>query len=336
MSNVSNSSTTTLSLEQQSLKELDAQVVVNIFLLLTSLSTTLSNMAVLFGLYKGGNTFKTHHYKLVTQMTTVACFQALFIFIVMGVIRFGNTIFRIPANLTVKDCGLLLLVMEATVVIDPYNVLILSIDRLIAVAYPFQYKHMNLTKKYKICTLAAPWIAGSFDTLAKFLLWTGDFISKNVSVCIITNTRTPNYANYKYYRGLIVGGLTIYFYLLGIVFVKYKIYKNHNTNVGQLKKELGFRLMVTCGVDAVIYTCTFYFSQIYQTVILANATPQARNTLAPVGLMFILLATTPRFVVNYYLNKEFQRIIKKHLFRINRNSVVAITTTKGRSTTNIQ
>lgn len=305
--------------EQQSLKDLDAQLIINAILTVVAFFTTLSNLGVLLGVYKGGRSFKSHHYKLVSIMSFVSCFEAFYIFIIMGVVRLIDTIFRIPANLSVKDCGLLLFVTEVTAVVGPYTVLTVSIDRLAAVTFPFRYKHMSNT--YKIGTLICPWVGGVLDISAKFVLWTDDFIQKNVSVCLTASSRTSEYSMYKNYRGLIVAILTIFFYLVGIIVMKYKVSKNVNSNSDRLRKDLGFKLTAVCGTDAIIYTLTYFLGQIYTTAVVSNVSPESKIVLSPLVGVFNLLATLPRFFINYYINIEFRAAVKNGL-NLKKNSIV--------------
>lgn len=147
--------------EKKSLSDLDDQLIANIRIFFVSFCTILSNLGVIFGLYKGRKVkFATHHYKLIIHMSAAACFQAFFIFLAVGAIQLIDTAFRIPANIMVKNCGLLLLLFEISLIIDAYYVLALAIDRLTAVFIPFGYRAIQETKEYKILTLASPWVLG--------------------------------------------------------------------------------------------------------------------------------------------------------------------------------
>lgn len=294
--------------EQQSLKDLDSQLIINVILSVVSLLTALSNLCVVLVIYNGGRSFRSHHYKLVSLMSCTACLEAFYIFIVMGVVRLIDTTFRIPANHSVTSCGLLLLVPEITAVVGPYTILVVSVDRLIAVICPFSYK--NMSKTYKTGTIVFPLLAGTLDASAKFILWTNDFMLQNISICLMASTRTRVYSVYKNCRALIVAILTIFSYIVGIIVMKYRA----KGNIDKLRKDLKFKLTTVSGTDAVIYIFTYFLGQIYTTTVVSNISLEHKIFLAPLVGTFNLLATIPRFLVNYYMNLEFRLIVKKCLF----------------------
>lgn len=193
--------------------------------------------------------------------------------------------------------------------------LIVALDRLIAIGSPFRYRNLNSSKSYKFITLAIPWIIGCSDAAAKYLLWTEDFTNTRIAVCTITNTRTAEYQSYKYYRSMTVQAVC---YISAILIVKYKISKS-NGNVQQLKKELGYKLTVTCAVEAVVYSCTGFLSQVYQTIFVINATREVRTAISPLATVLSLSGTTLRFIINYSLNKDFRNQTNKNCCCPSRN-----------------
>lgn len=327
---MNNSTTSTLnstiSWEQKSLNDLIVQLPLNILLTVVGFLTTVSNFGVFICVHKGGDLFKSHYYKLILHLTSVTGFGALLVFVYAGLIRVIDAVCGIPVNTTVMTCGLMLLPNEILFTVDSHNLLILAFDRTLAVAFPFHYKNMNLSKKYKIGFIAIPWITGCVEAAIKYMLWTPGFGQTKLSLCVMANTRTPTYMSYKAYKNIFVTVATLLFYVAAIVTVKWKIIKN-SSNAKQLKKDLGFKLMVIS--DALTHTCTDVLSQIYVSVVVLYVSPQARIMLSPIALLLVLLATTPRFIEFYLFNKDFKRVVKRHLFCFNHVSDISSVPVRG-------
>lgn len=298
---------TNFSLEQQSLELLDSMFGLNIVIYLVIAPLTIfSNLLILIILSKNKKIFSSHHYSLVRHMVAVASLQAFYVMVNCGVIRTIETIYRIPDIGTILRCGLRFLPLETLIVIDRYNVFILAFDRLIAVVFPIYYKFLFTSKLYINGTFLIPYFVAIIDIGSKYSLYTDRFMFQEIVICHMPYTRTEEWLNYAYYEGFLVDLLILFIYCFAIIYVHYKIRAN-SSNSKQLKKELGFKLIVVCGVDALVYTCTYFLSNIFGIVFVSPAPPLERIKLGVYVMNFILISTLPRFIIIYLLNSDFRK-----------------------------
>lgn len=317
---------TVLSPEQQSLKDLNSQFLLNIIVFdaLAPL-TILSNFMVTFILVRGGKSFRSNYYMLLIHTTLVAIIQASNSFVLNGIIRIAKTVANTPDNGTVLNCTLSQLISELTVIADQYNILVLAVDRVLAITIPFRYKKLSSSKVYVPCIIVCVWLISIVITGSKFILFTKAFAGNTLSVCVISNTRPPAYATFRLYHGYVVAGATVLFYSSAIIVVKVKIALSANSR--QLKKEIGFRLMVSSATDGLVFTATYFVSQAYLNLIASRMAASQKIMLTPLAFGFILLSSTPRFIVIYLTNKDLKGAVKKSM-----GATVSIITTVTRTT----
>lgn len=98
---------------------------------------------------------------------------------------------------------------------------------------------------------------------------------------------------------MVIDSMIIIIYILSAVIGKCK---------GQ--EQMTYKLMLVCGIDAIIYTLTYFFSNIYSDVVVLRAATDDRIVLGPVVFLCMLLSTAPRFLINYVWNKKFRKQVK--------------------------
>lgn len=309
-------------IEQLSVCQLQRMLILNIviFVVIAPISA-LSNAGTLFILIKYRSKFKSHHYNILRHTISVSLFQALYLFGNAGLTRIVQTINKSPDNGTVFVCSLRFLPMEITSIVERFSFFILALDRLGAVVYPFYYKTLDTSKKYTVLAITIPWILATLECTVKHLLltirkWNG----KHLALCLWANTRTDDFLKYVNVESLAVDSVLIIVYISCACVARFKSVTN-----GTSQEIMGLRLMTACGVDAVVYTCTYLFSNIYSDIIILHASTDDRFVLGPVVFLCMLLSTTPRFLINYIWNRKFRKYVKL-LFHCKDNAVVSFTT----------
>lgn len=298
---------TLLLLEKQSIANLRATLAINITIFIVlGFITTLSNVGTIFVLVKGGKTFRTNHYKLVIHSACVSAIEAFHPFLVQGVVRIVDTVIGKPETITVLNCALILLPGELCWTLKQCNVLELASDRLIAIMYPVKYRNYNFSNKYILIMIGLCWVVTGIDESVKYGLYTKQFADNILTICTIGNTNPDIYLTFRNSRNIIVGILTLITYVTAMILVKMKISGRQSESTNSLKKKFGYKLMLTNSVDGLIYTCTLFVSQIYAYVIMPLSEPHTRMFLSPIGFIFILLSTTPRFLVYFIMNNDFK------------------------------
>lgn len=317
LSVVSNSTT---SAEEMSLLQLQRMLGLNIFIfIIIAPASAFSNIVTLFILMLYRKTFKSHHYNLLRHMIAVSVVQAVYLFANAGLTRIIETIAKIPDNGTVLVCSLRFLPVEITSIVERFNFFILALDRFIAVTFPFYYKTLDSSKKYIVITVSIPWIVAIVECTTKhILLDIENWNSKILALCLWANTRTDDFLNYVNIEGMVIDGMIIVIYILSAIIGKHKRAISGNT-----QEESSFKLMIVCGIDAIIYTCTYFFSNIYSATIVLRAATDDRIVLGPVVFLCMLLSTMPRFLINFKWNKKFRKQAKI-LFACKDNEVTDI------------
>lgn len=311
MNNTSNNVSLS-SIEEQSLANLRKTLIINILVdIVLCLLTTLSNVGTIAFMIKGGKTFSTNHYKLIMHSSLAASVEAFYSFCIYGAVRVSRTVIGIPENTIVLHCALLVLPAEICWTVKQINVLQIAADRLFAVMCPMRYRNYGLSKISIIIVLGISWVVAAIDEGVKFGLYTKTFSETLLSICAVGNTNPPIYFTFRNTRNIVTGALTLIIYLAAVVLVKRQV---TNSNSKLLKKEVGYKLMITSGVDAVIYTFTLFLAQIYGLIVIPSSNPQSRIFLTPIAFTFVLLSTTPRFLVYYCLNKDFKVTVNKYCF----------------------
>lgn len=315
---------TTLSLEEQSINGLKGQLVFTVLIyVVLAFFTLLSNIGILFIMFKGREVFRSNHYKLVIHMSLVSGAQALYVVTISGLYHVFQVILKIPDYGTAKRCAFVLMFLEVSLTVDQINVLSVAVDRFTAVVSPYFYKNLNRSKVYIVSVFCIIYTFSIADASSKMFLYTDQFANTWLPVCVMPNTRTLAYLNYRYIRCILLAAVTVAFYLGALLIVQIKI-RSAGNNSQQLKKDLGFLLLVATGVDAIVYTFTYFLGQVYQYIIIPTASAQARTLLGPVGMGFNLLCSTPRFFVFLFLNKDFRKCAKIYILR--QQDVTTVTT----------
>lgn len=319
--------------KQQSIYLLNRQLLWNVLVfMIAAPAAACSNLSIVFVLVRCRKIFKSHHYRLLTHMALVSFLLAINSVLSMGVKRLYLALSNTPEVITTLNCSIQFLLHELFLGAEAVNVMIVSLDRLFAVAVPIYYKKFNLFVSYKIATIFIPWSISVVNLILKYALYTKEFADSMVVICILNNTRPKNQNNYTSTVTICVCCMTMLSYFSGIAFVKYKISKDKN-NSKTLRKDLGYRLILSCGTDGIINSCTYFVGVIFVAVLVMNAPLATQIITGPVSLGFYFICLTTRFVVMFTLNKEFRKCTTSLISTKNRINAVSSTTAISRSNT---
>lgn len=305
-----NTSNVTENLTSQSVMILNLQLPWNVVVYLGFTATTIaSNGAIAVTLYKQRRKlFKHHHYNLLFQLAVVSCMLSLNCITFIGIPRTYFAISNTPNVMSNLMCALTMMFSQEYLThVDGMNVVFVSGDRFLAVAFPFAYKNVN--KCYKLGTLLFPWLYGCMHLIAKFSTYTGNFAQTTPVICSITYTRTDSYQAFLSFCSILICVLTILFYSCAFLLVLFKIHYSDKNNSKILKKELGFKLLVSSGTDGLIYSCSYVVCVAFTVFVLTNVPIMLQIQLVPLSSGFYYLSLIPRFLVLYFLNTDFKKAV---------------------------
>lgn len=313
--NISNNSITnisTLSPLDKAFFNYDIQLPYNVLLyIVLVIFMIFSNGGTMLALYKTKEVFKSNSYKLIFHMSLIITVQAVYVFINNGILRIISTVRRIQDFETGLVCGLRQFLYEITMTVDQCNILIIALDRLLSATIPLYHKRFNLSKTYLALGILIPWLWGFGEGIAKLCLYTKEKATEIELFCVMSTTRTPEFAKYVGIRGLLLALLTLGIYIVTLIVCKVKLINCSQNNIAVQKSQLGICLMKICLVDALVYTGTFFLGKVYYSIVLAYVSGNNLIVLAPLSVTFQLLATVPRFFINVYLNKAMKFWFKK-------------------------
>lgn len=294
----------------QSIYLLNQQLTWNILVFLVAAPMAfMGNVFILYQLYKGRNTFKSHHYKLLAHMAFGSSLLCLYSFVFIGLKRLYMTVAYKGEVMSTFTCGMWLMPHELFLGVDSFNVMVVAMDRFIAVAFPIRYKNFNLQSYYKFFTLSISWIFSLTNIVFKQALYTTDFANSILVICILASTRPKEQSAFVSVLNLSVSISIVILYLCGISVAMYKILRGTKSS-SKMKKELGFRLIITSGTDGIINCCTFFAGAIFVKVLVSKAPIASQIIFGPVSYGFYLLSLTARPMVMCCLNTEFRKVVR--------------------------
>lgn len=316
-------------LQDQSLLLLNVQLFWNIIVYFgVSPLTLLSNCLVTLVLYKGRHVLKSHHYKLLFHTAIITSLLSIDVISFLGVKKVYQTLSNIPDVLERWICCLFFVSYEFLLIVDSFNVIFVSFDRFMAAVRPMWYKNINSHKTYRCISICVPYVVAVLMLTFKFSFYSFEFSHATLVVCVIPSTYPPIYSNLFLAASALVSIFALTFYSSAVMLVLYKVYKN-SENSKKLKKETGFRLLITSLTDAAIYICSYVISIIFTITVIPSKDLLTQVAIGPIALGFYMLSVSPRFIVMYVLNRDFRHCFQSLFMK---NKVFTISTTFKQTT----